>query len=87
MKRVAIAFLLVSATLVATTIAWSSWGHRQARDQAAEAEDALAMSSQAVKQIQERSAQPAPTDPAVRAARRADRLVAEAEADRSPRDH
>lgn len=85
MKRVAISLLLVTAT-VAAAAAWSWWGHRRAIDQAGEAENALAMSSQAVEQVRERRAHPLPTDPAVVASKRADRMVAESEADNAPHD-
>ena len=86
MKRVAISLVCVSAAVVATVVAWWSWGHRQAADQTAEAENALAMSQQAVAQAREQLAHPAPTDPAVVASKRADRMAAEAEARRAPRD-
>lgn len=86
MKRIVLASVITASIATATAIAWSSWGHRRAADEAAEAENALAISSQAVQQVRDQQSHPRPDNPAVVASKRADRMVAESEGRGAPRD-
>ena len=86
MKRIVLASVIAASIATVTALAWSSWGQRRAADEAADAENALAMSSQAVQQVRELHAHPRPNHPAVVASKRADRMVAESEGGRAPRD-